>query len=981
MGAFQFFAKDVDIPNGSGNNYTRSKQRLVNPSVVEGWTFYAVINSTIRRNLTRLNYQICFLTDILKCTYVDYEVLFSMDCIILAADSIASIFHTLTKDQFFKRYEIDIREGRLGGGAFGTVYRAYDHVTDQEKAIKVAEVKYINGKEFSLQAEFDATSNLPVHKNIANYEAVYQFQMPNGLFDYAVMQYYPDGNLKELLANHSLDEQTKCEIVDGIFSGVGYLHDHKIIHRDIKPSNILISERNGRYTPKIADFGLSKLVSSEDMEAITNSFGGGTLEYSSPEQLLGKELRLNTDLWSAGVIAYEIFLGNIPFVSNDLTGSADAKRRIIYQNIVNAPIPAEISKCPSPYDRIIRACLQKDPNKRISGNEELIKIRENREYTAIEAVDDETLILSEEEKAELVAKRPIKHEPEGSASDSKNDGKSETKKRLLIGLIALFAVFVSFILYKKITEDTGGINENDAVEIENELVADEMKVIESQREIRQRQEDKIWEFTKRDGSLEAYEEYKALYPKGRYIRQVDSLITIQLESIQSKNEASAFNMAKSSKSISAYRAFVDAFPESDKRLEAEREMAELEQKAEMDYWNSIKTQNTIEGYQEFLKIYPESKYADVANKSIQTLFKERLELRAYNRALKLNTVEGYEAFLNAYGSSKYASKVKQKRQALFQTSEVKPKNQNKPITYNTKPTDLIPEQTESDQQSGDSFDDSVEPINSHNADSETTNPIVEKVESQPVEEEVNVSEKVNETNDESNTAAKKDKKAEVPPMVTALESEMVTLEEVGSFRLGCDKGCSDDAMPSKTVQLAAFRMHKFEVTQEEWKSIMGSNPSYFDECKECPVENVTFGMAQEFIAKLNALPGNPFRYRLPTEAEWEYAASAGTNFKFSGSNDVEGVANYRSTGNNGTVRGGTQKSNRYGLYDMSGNVAEWCDAWYNEEGFDPPAKKEMRVVRGGHWRSKPSSCEVKQRDKEYPNEQKSTIGFRLVRSL
>ena len=96
------------------------------------------------------------------------------------------IANTLTKDEFFNRYEMDIRNGRLGGGAFGTVYRAYDHITDQEKAIKVAEVKYINGKEFSLQAEFDATKDLPVHKNIANYEAVYQFQMPNGLFDYAI---------------------------------------------------------------------------------------------------------------------------------------------------------------------------------------------------------------------------------------------------------------------------------------------------------------------------------------------------------------------------------------------------------------------------------------------------------------------------------------------------------------------------------------------------------------------------------------------------------------------------------------------------------------------------------------------------------------------------------------------------------------------------------------------------------------------------
>ena len=112
---------------------------------------------------------------------------------------------SLSKEEFFLRYDIDIRDGRLGGGAFGTVYKAWDNLRDEWKAVKIAEVKIINGKEFSLISEFDATKRLPIHKNIINYESVHTFAMPNGMFDYAVMQYYPQGNLKQLVSNKDLE--------------------------------------------------------------------------------------------------------------------------------------------------------------------------------------------------------------------------------------------------------------------------------------------------------------------------------------------------------------------------------------------------------------------------------------------------------------------------------------------------------------------------------------------------------------------------------------------------------------------------------------------------------------------------------------------------------------------------------------------------------------------------------------------------------
>jgi len=280
----------------------------------------------------------------------------------------------LDKEQFFNRYVFSIKSDRLGGGAFGTVYKAYDKIRGEYKAIKIAEVKYLNGKEFSLISEVNATKNLDVHKNIANYESVYQFEMPNGIYDYAVMQFYHDGNLKEILSPQDLNEQQKYEISKGLLDGIHYLHRNQVIHRDFKPSNILISKFGNSITPKIADFGLSKMIASDEYSKISNSFGGGTLEYSAPEQLFGKPLKYNADLWALGVVCYEIFTGNRPFESDDVTGGADARRRIIYNNIINAPLPSDVNTIPPPFNEIIRRCLIKDPESRVSSSQELLSM-------------------------------------------------------------------------------------------------------------------------------------------------------------------------------------------------------------------------------------------------------------------------------------------------------------------------------------------------------------------------------------------------------------------------------------------------------------------------------------------------------------------------------------------------------------------------------------------------------------------------------
>lgn len=212
----------------------------------------------------------------------------------------------------------------------------------------------------------------------------------------------------------------------------------------------------------------------------------------------------------------------------------------------------------------------------------------------------------------------------------------------------------------------------------------------------------------------------------------------------------------------------------------------------------------------------------------------------------------------------------------------------------------------------------------------------------------------------------------------------------GSFSMGSKE--KDDQKPVHTVSLSSFYMGETEVTQAQWRAVMGKNPRELHNkgCDDCPVERVSWNDVQKFIAKLNAKTGK--KYRLPTEAEWEYAARGGTKskgYKFAGSNDLSAVAwsNENADGNTHPVK--TKKPNELGLYDMSGNVFEWCNDWYIDTYYktsppeNPECKKNAtgtRVLRGGAWYVDPKYCQVAHRMKSAPKWSNFAYGFRLAMS-
>jgi formylglycine-generating enzyme required for sulfatase activity len=281
-------------------------------------------------------------------------------------------------------------------------------------------------------------------------------------------------------------------------------------------------------------------------------------------------------------------------------------------------------------------------------------------------------------------------------------------------------------------------------------------------------------------------------------------------------------------------------------------------------------------------------------------------------------------------------------------------------------------------------------------------------------------------------AAEEERMKQVKPQIEEFLKQHFVLVNGGTFQMGCSKGdkeCVKDENPAHKVTVSDFYIGKYEVTQKLWVLVMGSNPlipidnavklmleSITDELdhnksetkdfKEMlkasfeekikpglpksigdalPMIIVSYSDVQTFIQKLNSITGK--KYRLPTEAEWEYAARGGVNNKrylYSGSKKVSDVAWYKDNSNGKTNPVGTKAPNEFGIYDMSGNVGEWVGDWYGDYGSDAqtnptgPSTGSLRVNRGGSWYSEGKFCRVSTRGGGKPSLRSNDLGFRLV---
>jgi formylglycine-generating enzyme required for sulfatase activity len=266
---------------------------------------------------------------------------------------------------------------------------------------------------------------------------------------------------------------------------------------------------------------------------------------------------------------------------------------------------------------------------------------------------------------------------------------------------------------------------------------------------------------------------------------------------------------------------------------------------------------------------------------------------------------------------------------------------------------------------------------------------------------------INKNNANGNNAATVDAKAEIIKALTS--SQNFARIQPGEFEMGTQEHGENNDVPHLAKITRPFEMAKTEVTQAQWEAVVGDNPS-FHKGENLPVENVSWEDAQEFIDALNALKDG-YIYRLPTEAEWEYAARAGgkgddagnlDDFAWTGDNSglkqldtaylfESDKQNYRKkliANGNQTHPVGQKKPNKWGLYDMQGNVWEWCQDWYSPDYYlesaetNPrgPESGTQKVNRGGGWYSPPDRCQTVNRSRDEPNKKLFHLGFRIVRT-
>ncbi len=226
----------------------------------------------------------------------------------------------------------------------------------------------------------------------------------------------------------------------------------------------------------------------------------------------------------------------------------------------------------------------------------------------------------------------------------------------------------------------------------------------------------------------------------------------------------------------------------------------------------------------------------------------------------------------------------------------------------------------------------------------------------------------------------------------------------GTFQMGSPNTEADRSSDDEQheVELSDFYIGKYEIIQKQWREVMGDNPSYFKDCDNCPVEQISWNDIQEFIQKLNQQTGQT--YRLPTEAEWEYAARGGGNDVFFGNG--KNIADPKEINFNGSEPyknkysvteeyrqktipvGSLIVPNALGLHDMSGNVYEWCSDWYDSDYYkncppkNPtgPTNGSYRVIRGGSWGNDAQACRTINRDSDAPGSRNYSVGFRLAKT-
>ncbi len=286
--------------------------------------------------------------------------------------------------KFRERYIFDSKKDFIGKGGFSRVYKAFDNIRKRYVALKF--YKGNTSDKYDIISEINRMDDM-VHTNLIRYYDATIIESVNAIgeqeqIQVGIMEYANAGDISSFFKVPRSQEVINA-IVKDILKGLSYLHDNDIAHRDLKPKNILLSKnKRGRLTAKIADFGISKRIDTDDTAMSSQLMG--SVEYMAPEQFapamfgLNQKLATNVDLWSLGIIIYELYARNLPFGSR----TAGINYEQILNNILFNDLNIDYNRVPEPYRTIIRKCLVKKASERAKNATELLEILEGKKATS-----------------------------------------------------------------------------------------------------------------------------------------------------------------------------------------------------------------------------------------------------------------------------------------------------------------------------------------------------------------------------------------------------------------------------------------------------------------------------------------------------------------------------------------------------------------------------------------------------------------------
>ncbi len=517
-------------------------------------------------------------------------------------------------------------------------------------------------------------------------------------------------------------------------------------------------------------------------------------------------------------------------------------------------------------------------------------------------------------------------------------------------------------------------------------------------------ETQFWYEVKANGTRGYFDAYIKQYPKGKYVAlaRVDlknldeqdkaakareeaertNAAAEQLKSEQARSEQAAWNQAKATDSVVGYGSYLSAYPQglyaALAELAKQRVQTQAAQREEAALWQGAQSGGKAQ-LQGYLSRYPGGQYASAANARLEQIKAEEAraasaaEEAAWAAAESGGTEAGYQSYLASYPQGLYAALVQPRMNNLKVQAAERER--------------LAAEQRQREQTQAAQREEAALWQGAQSGDKAQLQGYLSRYPSGQYASAANA--RLEQIKAEEVKGPKPG-----PTFKDCSDCPEMVVLPAGSFTMGSSKG--GDEGPAHSVTLArSFAMGKFEVTQGQWKALMGSNPSKFTQCgDDCPVETVSWDDAQAFIQKLSAKTGK--NYRLPSEAEWEYACRAGGSHEYCGSDNLNAVGwNGNNSGGKTHPVGGKQ-ANAWGLYDMSGNVWELVQDCLHDNYSGAPSDGSAwtrncsagnyRVLRGGSWYFdgswyfNPVYLRSATRISYIPGFRNGVVGFRLART-